>query len=296
MRLSPDLRRSMDHAHQSPYRHRRKYTARPRRAESQPNPPYGQYPYQRSILFDLPGRIRHPARPTPFLLSRLAVGVFSLPSPPPSHKRHAQFSPPVCPSHPRRPIARSRSPAHVHRSPSRWPLRRRGPRCRPFPRQPSNRDSRSIPPRPAGSGYSISLNLANRAIAPLPQALPTSVVRLSRDATTLASSAALIERWTINGTLLNPLATATPESRGNLWFTHSGSRLLTACAVSYLSSDLSPNHRINRGIIAHPDITEGPGFFWRQIDMARAYSNDPRKVLIRRRSAEYRAGEAADHV
>ncbi len=106
----------------------------------------------------------------------------------------------------------------------------------------------------ANRGTPIRLNLANRAIAPLPPALPTSVVQLSPDATTLASSAASIERWTINGTLLNPLATATTESCGNLWFIHSGSRLFTACAVSYISSDLSPNHRINRGISAadHP--------------------------------------------
>ena len=251
----------MDHAHQSPCRHRRKHTTRPRRAEFQPSPPRGQY------------------RPTPFPY-RVSQSAYSR-----SLDRLVLTSdtPNSLPLF--APLTRADQSIALARPPTSIALRPDGlfaavghdaglslvnlqtATVEAFLPVPLEVATLVFSPRSilfaypsANRGTPIRLNLANRAIAPLPPALPTSVVRLSPDATTLASSAALIERWTINGTLLNPLATATPESRGNLWFTHSGSRLLTACAVSYLSSDLSPNHRINRGISAHPDITEGPGF------------------------------------
>ncbi len=99
-------------------------------------------------------------------------------------------------------------------------------------------------------GTPVSLNLSNRATSPLPAALPTSVMRLSPDGATLASAALSIERWTTNNASLNLLATPPAESCGDLWFTHSGSRLLTACGTSVLSSDLSINNRINGRIRA----------------------------------------------
>jgi len=94
-----------------------------------------------------------------------------------------------------------------------------------FP-SPSTRVSRGVP---------VSLNLATGKISSLPPATTyTSSAPLWPDGLTLFAAGI---RWAINGSTLTPLDTYQPNICPPFWFTHGGSRVLSACGIFHSASD-----------------------------------------------------------